>query len=443
VAVPGTVSGLCFALKEYGTLDLKTVLEPALRFARQGYAVDAHDRTAQALVLKELDAHPRDRRRFDVLIRKYLNGGEPWKPDDRFVSPQTRVLEIIAKHGADGFYHGPVAEAILSEIQRSGGILEQDDLSSMAPVVRAPLEGRIDGCEVYAMPPPSSGGVALLESLNILHAWEKTHSDAIGAESLDTAEALHLLAEILKHVFADRAAHLGDADFVKVPVDRLIGNEHAARIAARIDPRRTLPTAEYGDLSGIDDGGTSHFSIIDREGNAVACTETINLLFGSLVVEPEFGIVLNNEMDDFAAEPGKPNAFGLVQSAANAVAPRKKPLSSMCPTIVVREGKAVCAVGASGGPRIISGTLQVLLLMMRGQVRPEEAVARPRIHHQWLPDFLDLDAALLKRTRGELDQRGHHVRLLEGASAVQAVSRRAVGLQGGSDPRKGGRPAGY
>ncbi len=442
IAVPGTVAGLCFALKEYGTLDLKTVMAPALRFARQGYLIDKHDREVQAELLKDI-AEPRDQKRFGPLFRLYLNEGVPWKTGDVFMSPQTKVLELIAANGADGFYRGRVAEAVLTEIRRNGGIISAEDFAAAKPKVRAPLVGEFDGCKVICMPPPSSGGVALLESLNVLSAWEQQNSVKYGDDRLGKGVSLHLLAETLKYAFADRATHLGDADFVKVPVERLTSGEYAVKIAKRIDRDHTHPAAEYGRFAAQDDGGTSHFSIIDREGNAVACTETINLAYGSLVVEPEFGIVLNNQMDDFAAEPGKPNAFGLMQSEANAIQAGKKPLSSMCPTIVVQEGKAIYAVGASGGPRIISGTLQVLLGMMRGHHSPEEAVTEPRIHHQWLPDVLEVEVPLFDEVRGDLERRGHTVRKSEDSSVVQGVSRGGNSLRGGSDPRKGGRSAGY
>lgn len=284
-----------------------------------------------------------------------------------------------------------------------------------------------------------------MESLNIIAAWEKLHpADTLTAVGFDAPPAQHLLVETLKFAFADRANHLGDADFVNVPTARLTGAKHAESIAARIKPERTLATSEYGRRIAPDDAGTSHFSVIDADGNAVSCTETINLAYGSLVVVPEFGIVLNNEMDDFAAEPGKANAFGLMQGEANSIAPGKKPLSSMCPTIVLRDGKAVHALGASGGPRIISATLQVLLRMKRQGMSPSDAVSATRIHHQWLPDVLEVDEAQLETLRPELERRGHTVKHLQSSSAAQAVTRSEKGtLSGGSDPRKHGKPAGY
>ncbi|HUG94009.1 MAG TPA: gamma-glutamyltransferase [Planctomycetaceae bacterium] len=444
VAVPGTVAGLCYASRTYGRLPLRAVLAPAIRLAREGVPVDDHDRQVQKDVLAAFAEHEQYRQRFAPLYQKYLNGGTPWQAGDRFHSPQADVLEAIAERGPDAFYGGPVAEAIVAEMQRGGGLITAADLAGMRPVARQPLQADFDGRHIVTMPPPSSGGVALIETLNLLAASAQAQPDAaVRRADHQSPERLHLLAESFKHAFADRAAFLGDTDFARVPVERLTSADYARRLAARIDRERTQPPAAYGSHALGDDGGTSHFSIIDRDGNAVACTETINTAFGSFVVEPRFGIVLNNEMDDFSAVPGQPNAFGLVQSEANAVEPGKKPLSSMTPTIVVEDGRAVHALGGSGGPRIISSTLQVLLNLTRHGMQPEQAVRLPRIHHQWFPDVLSVEDPLYGEVRGPLERRGHKVERRNRLAVVQAVSRSPDGLRGASDPRKGGRPAGY
>ncbi|MCH7989587.1 MAG: gamma-glutamyltransferase, partial [Planctomycetes bacterium] len=443
-AVPGTVAGLCYAQKQYGRLTLKTVLQPAIRLAKAGIHPDAHQRSLQKSTLREFRNNPEHRKRFQALYEKYLNSGKEWKADDRFHSPLLEVLEQIAERGSDGFYRGPVARALVAESRRGGGLLTPEDLASMQPVVRKPMKGRFDSLEIISMPPPSSGGVALLESLNILSAYEREHpNQRIEKLGLNTPAYLHLLTEAMKHSFADRAAFLGDADFANVPVERLIRRSYAERLAAKIDVNTTKPLKEYGRFLPVDDAGTSHFSIIDHQGNAVACTETINTGFGSYVVEPKYGIVLNNQMDDFAAVPGQPNAFGLIQSEANSVQPGKKPLSSMTPTIVIKDGKAVFALGASGGPRIISSTLQVLLNMTRFGMSPAEAVNQPRIHHQWLPNTLFVEEPLFETVRKPLEQRKHSVARRNNLAAVQAVSRRQDGLRGASQPSKHGKPAGY
>ncbi|MEX2286426.1 MAG: gamma-glutamyltransferase [Planctomycetaceae bacterium] len=444
VAVPGTVAGLCFAQREYGTLDLPSVLAPALRLARDGVVIEDHDLEAQKVTLADLAGQKGDMQRYEPLVRLYLNGGRPWKQGERFHSPQGRVLEIIASRGADGFYRGAVANAVVDELRRRGGIITLDDLAATKPVVRRALRGTIGRFEIVTMPPPSSGGVALLETLNILSAYERAQP-ARRLEQLghNSPEYVHLLAEALKHSFADRAEFLGDADYTTVPVKRLISREYAAELAKRIDSEKTKPLEAYGRYQPVADGGTSHFSIIDAQGNAVACTETINTLFGSYVVEPTYGIVLNNEMDDFAAVPGRPNAFGLIQSEANAVGPGRKPLSSMSPTIVVEEGRAAYATGASGGPRIISAVLQVLINLTRFQMSPADAVAAPRLHHQWLPDVLEVEDPLFAKVAGALKQRGHAVVRPDDDALCQTVSRNRDGLRGASDVRGTGRPDGH
>jgi gamma-glutamyltranspeptidase/glutathione hydrolase len=443
VAVPAHVAGLCHALGAYGTLDLKTVLAPALRLCREGFPVDQHDIGVQKQVIKDFADHPDYRERFATLYRLYVNEGMPWNDGDRFHSPLTKVLESIAEHGADGFYRGAVAEAIVAEMRRGGGLITPADLDMVMPVVREPLRGEFQRHTVLSMPPPSSGGVALLESLNILNALETRNPAAgPGKPSHSSPLFLHVLAESFKHAFADRAAYLGDADFAKVPVTRLTSNKYADDLARQIDLGRTQPPETYGRLVTPDDGGTSHFSILDARGNAVACTETINTHFGSYVVEPKFGIVLNNEMDDFTSLPGVPNAFGLIQSEANAIEPGKRPLSSMTPTIMIRDGRAEFVLGASGGPRIITATIQVLLNMAQFKMSPREAVDAPRIHHQWMPDALEVETDSLASP--ELKGMGHKLRLHREGAVVQAASRDSSGrLRAASDHRKEGRAAGY
>ena len=444
VAVPGDVAGLCYALHEYGTLDLPTVLAPALRLAREGVPVDRQMLSSRKLILARLAGQAGATERYAALHSIYLNNGDPGEEGDRFDSPLADVLQRIADAGSEGFYEGPVADAIVAEVQRLGGLISHEDLNEMEPVVRVPLEGKFDGHVIITMPPPSSGGVALLQMLNTLSAFEEAHPD-IKLESYghNNPDYIHLVTEAMKHAFADRAEFLGDADFADVPVEDLIGHDYAAELATRIDMSSTGSRDFYGQHATPDDGGTSHFSIIDSAGNAVACTETINTAYGSLVVEPRFGIVLNNEMDDFAAVPGQPNAFGLLQSEANAIASRKKPLSSMTPTILVKDGKAVLAVGASGGPRIITATLQVLLNRIRFGMSVHEAVSAPRFHHQWVPEELRVENGIDQAAVDALRRKRHETKRISSLAAAQAATRDAGGLQGASDPRKGGRPSGY
>ena len=443
VAVPGEVAGLCHALEKFGTLDLPTVLAPAIRYCKEGIPVDANMRSVQRRMLKRFEKNPQMREKYAALYKNYLNGGVPWPENSRFYSPLGRVLERIAKEGRAGFYEGEVADALALSLQNAGGIMTKQDLKRIAAKERDVLRGEYLGRTILTMPPPSSGGTALLEILNILTAWMAKHPAEAQAMKHNQADFLQLLTEAMKHAYADRAEFLGDTEFVDVPIQTLISPKYAKQIAERIHLRKTRPLKTYGRMMPLKDAGTSHFSVMDSAGNAVACTETVNTLFGSLFVEPKFGIVLNNEMDDFAAIPGEPNAFGLIQSEANTVQPGKKPLSSMTPTIVLDDGKAVIALGASGGPRIISSTLQVLLNLMRFEMLPGQAVAEPRIHHQWLPNVLSIENPLFKALRKAMEQRGHKVEKRNNLAVVQAILRTKQGLRAASDPRKHGEPAGY
>jgi gamma-glutamyltranspeptidase/glutathione hydrolase len=445
VAVPCTVAGLSYAVKEYGTLDLKTVMLPAIQLARRGVPINEHMRSVQKGMLARIKNGTLNPDEFKTLVDEYLNHGKPWKEDARFYSPQLKTLELIAEYGRDGFYQGAVAEAMVAACGKSaGGILTLEDLKATQPIIRKPLSTNFDGYQILTMPPPSSGGIAIIESFNIIKALEKqTLKHPFGKLKYHSPEEIHLLTEVMKHAFADRAEYLGDADFVPVPIDRLTSGSYASELARRIDPQQTKSIKEYGRYIPPQDGGTSHFSVMDAQGNAVACTETINLTFGSYVVIPKYGIVMNNEMDDFAAISGKPNAFGLIQGKANEIEPGKKPLSSMSPTIAVKDGKAVFSAGASGGPRIISSTLQVLLNMIVFGMTPTQAVDAPRIHHQWVPEDLLLEPELFGQAGEKLKRFGHSTKKSSGLAASQAVSRQPDGLRGHSDPRKHGAAAGH
>ncbi|MEQ8852984.1 gamma-glutamyltransferase [Gimesia sp.] len=445
VAVPCTVAGLSYAVKEYGTLDLKTVMLPAIQLARRGVPINEHMRSVQKGMLARIKNGTLNPDEFKTLVDEYLNHGKPWKEDARFYSPQLKTLELIAEYGRDGFYQGAVAEAIVNACGKSaGGILTLEDLKATQPIIRKPLSTNFDGYQILTMPPPSSGGIAIIESFNMIKALEQqTLKHPFGKLKYHSPEEIHLLTEVMKHAFADRAEYLGDADFVPVPIDRLTSGTYASELARRIDPQQTKSMKDYGRYVPPQDGGTSHFSVMDAQGNAVACTETINLTFGSYVVIPKYGIVMNNEMDDFAAISGKPNAFGLIQGKANEIEPGKKPLSSMSPTIAVKDGKAVFSAGASGGPRIISSTLQVLLNMIVFGMTPTQAVDAPRIHHQWVPEDLLLEPELFDQAGEKLKRFGHSTKQSSGLAASQAVSRQPDGLRGHSDPRKHGAAAGY
>ncbi len=442
VGVPGNVAGLCYAAEKYGTLPIAQLVQPAIDLCRNGVAIDEHDIEVQASTLQKIRSHMGYDARFALLVKGYLNNSVKWKLGDRFHSPQLPALERIAAHGAAGFYQGDVASAICTTVNDESGKMQHTDLQSYTPTERDGLQASFHGQQLISMPPPSSGGIALLQTLQSLEAWEKKQHISLQSLGHNTPDYIHVVTESLKHAFADRAEFLGDTDFVDVPVTKLLNPQYAAQIADRIDLQKTKPVKDYGRFFAKDDAGTSHFSVIDEAGNAVACTETINLTFGSFVVVPEFGILLNNQMDDFTANPGKPNAFGLIQSAANSVAPGKRPLSSMTPTILIKNGKATYACGASGGPRIITATLQNILNHTVFGMTAQQSVTAPRFHHQWSPDELLLEPSLFNAASASLKARGHTTKQASALAATQSAALDTPQITGGSDPRKHGQPAG-
>ena len=445
-AVPGTVAGLLSALEHYGTLDRATVLEPAIRAAREGVAVDANHLAACQHLATMFAEYPQRKELAQSIWANLCSHGEIQVGDVIRQPGQARALELIAQHGADAFYRHEIADAMIETMQRSGGPMTRDDLAAYAVEPTQPLQGSFGDYEVLTMPPPSSGGIAMLQMLGI---YDRRAGD-FGHPEHNSIEYVHLLAEAMKHAFADRAEFLADARFAEVPVEKLLAEQYLDELASRVHPSRTLADRfDYGSVTPANaeqsiDGGTSHLSVIDADGMAVACTETINLIFGSLVTVEPFGFVLNNEMDDFTTIPGQPNAFGLAQSDRNLPEPGKRPLSSMSPTIFLRDGQAVAIAGASGGPRIITGTLQVLLNATAFDMPPQQAVAQPRFHHQWLPEVLEFENRWMndraKRVLGEI---GHVTQQREDVGVVQIITIDGSTIRAASDPRKGGAPAGY
>jgi gamma-glutamyltranspeptidase/glutathione hydrolase len=436
VGIPGEVAGMAELAKKHGTMPLAKLLEPAIRLARDGYPAGKHLAATIAQVQEAIRQSP-------GLAANFLGaGGKPPAAGETIRQPQlARTLQRIADEGAQAFYGGEIAKAIVAATGAAGGILSEDDLKNYRPVWREPLELDFRGYEIVAMPPPSSAGV-VLEVLGILR------DDDLAKRGHNSTSYLHLLAEALKDAFADRAGFYGDPIAVNVPLPRLLSVENTSRLRQRIDPEDVRLWTQYG--SSIEpaeappaDGGTSHLSVIDRKGNAVACTTTINTAFGSMVVAGDTGIILNNEMDDFSAQPGAGNVYGLIGSEANSIAPGKRPLSSMSPTIATRDGKAVLALGGSGGPFILSGTVQVLLNSIVFDQSAGDAVAAPRIHHQWVPAVLVAEEALAPATREGLRQLGHRVETLRQTGAVQLVRRRGERFEGAGDPRKHGGAAGW
>lgn len=437
VATPGEIAGLAAALERYGTLSLAAVMQPAIRLARDGFVLEKH-------LAEEIAASRAGLRADPLLARTFLHpDGSPLRAGETVREPDlAATLQRIADEGPGAFYRGDIATRIAHSVQAAGGVLSEADLGAYRPQWRSPLWSRHRRDVVITMPPPSSGGGALVEMLQILK-----HDD-LAALGQNSARYVHLVTEAMEHAFADRARFYGDPDFVHVPLDRLLAPANTAALRRRISSTRTLSRKAYGSGIGTGraaaaDAGTSHLSVMDAAGNAVACTATINTSFGSMVMAGDTGIVLNNEMDDFSAQPGAPNVYGLIGNEANAIAPGKRPLSSMTPTVVIRDGTPVLAVGGSGGPLIISATTEVLLNALDFDMDATAAVAAPRFHHQWTPAVLAIEPRLPAQTQLVLARYGYVVKEMSSMGAVQAVTRSGAGFEGAADPRKGGEAAGW
>lgn len=426
VAVPGEVRGLARLLRDFGTLPLATVLAPSIRYAADGFPVGRH-------LAEELRANAAEIRSRADLAAIYLKpDGEPFAEGDTLVqSDLASTLRAIAASGEQVFYEGAIAEKIARTVAEQRGLLGAEDLRSYRVRLRAPLRTRYRGFTVVTAPPPAGGGI-VLEILNVLSGY-----DLHGAGTSRTF-ALHRIAQAEAVAFRDRARFYGDPDFTDVPIAQLVSMEHAAEL------RREIATGAAANVAPpAEKGGTAHTSVIDEHGNAVAVTSTINTAFGSMVVVPGTGIVLNNEMDDFSAAPGVANVYGLVGNEANAIRAGKRPLSSMSPTLVLRERTPVLALGGSGGPRIITAAVETLVNVLDFGMPLEAAVAAPRIHHQAVPDRLFFEPALDPPLAAGLRKLGHELAEAHDLGAVQAVQLTSQGLVGVSDPRKGGAAAGW
>lgn len=424
VAVPGESRGLAQLVREHGALGHAQVAAGAIRQASRGYPVGGHlGRALSRTTYADVQSL------FTVQGRVASAGVTVRNP------ALARTLKRWVRSAGEDLHTGRGAEAIVQSTD--GGIVTSDDLAGYTPVYRDPIVSRYKGYTLITMPPPSSGGVVLGQVLNVLEAYDL---ESLGHNS---SAYLHLLTEAMKHAYADRAHHLGDPGFVEVDVAGLLAGARVSEVRSKIDRTQTFETAYYGPvIAPPRDGGTQHISVVDAQGLGVALTTTINTSFGSGVVVEALGIPLNNEMDDFSAAPGVANAYGLVGNAANAIAPGKRPLSSMTPTVVLdKGGQVVFVVGASGGSTIISGTLQTFLNMAVFDMDPQAAVAAARIHHQWVPDKLFVEPEIPKDVLDNLRALGHEVDVRPGYTAVQAVRRVDGGFEGGSDPRKGGWPA--
>ncbi|MGP3590568.1 gamma-glutamyltransferase [Vagococcus sp. WN89Y] len=424
---PGTVAGFSLALEKYGTLPLNKVVQPAIKLAKQGFVVN--DALADDLKTYGSEVLPQHANSKAIFWKE----GEPLKKGDKLVqSNLAKSLEMIAEKGPDAFYKGDIAAQIAQEMSKNGGLITQEDLANYKAVERTPISGDYRGYQIYSMPPPSSGGIHIVQILNILENFD------LAKYGFGSADAMHLMAEAEKYAYADRSEYLGDPDFVKVPWQALTNKDYAKSIAEKIELNKARPSSEIrpGKLEPYESNQTTHFSVVDKDGNAVAVTYTLNTTFGTGIVAGDTGILMNNEMDDFSAKPGVPNVYGLVGGDANAVGPAKRPLSSMSPTIVLKDGKTWLVTGSPGGSRIITTVLQMVVNSIDFGMNVAEATNAPRFHHQWLPDELRVEKGFSPDTLKLLADKGQKVVVKEAMGSTQSIMVTPDGmLYGASDPR--------
>ena len=423
--VPGTVAGMEYALKKWGTMPLSKVLEPAIKLADKGFIVS--DVLAQTLKEEKSTLG-----KWSASKAIFFKNGEPLKSGDLLVQKDlAKSLRLIAKQGAKAFYQGEIATKIAKEMQSQGGTMTLEDLKAYKVVERQPIIGDYRGYKVVTMPPPSSGGVHLIEILNMLEHYP------IKEDGVNSAKNIHHMAESMKLAYADRSEYLGDPDFVKIPVTGLTSKAYANERVKTIDDNKARLSSNIkpGKPQPYESDQTTHFSVMDKAGNAVAVTYTLNLNFGSGIVVEGTGILLNNEMDDFSVKPGVPNAFGLVGGAANAIEAKKRPLSSMTPTIVMKNNKPWLVTGSPGGARIITTVLQSVVNTIDHEMNPAEAIITPRVHHQWLPDELRVEEGISPDTIKLLQDKGHKVVTKAPMGRIQIIQADDSGFYGYSDPR--------
>ena len=432
--VPGALAVYEFAVEHYGKRKLSDLILPAAELADGGFVLDK----SYALNLKGVAA---EMGQFSSSRAVFFKMAKPLARGDVLKQPElAATYRSIAGQGSDWFYRGPFAQAVDQWMKRNGGILTAEDFRSYKVSLRDPVCSSYRGYTIIGFPPPSSGGVHVAQMLNIL--------DNFNLPSLGEAERLHVMTEAMKLAFADRAYWLGDPEFVKVPRG-LMDRNYAATLAGKINREHVALVSSQGAPpdweTDVFKKHTTHFSVADADGNWVACTATINTSFGSKVVIPGTGVVMNNQMDDFSIQPGVSNYFGLIGGHANAVAPGKRPLSSMSPTLVLKDGNPIVALGAAGGPKIISQVELELVCLLDLGMSPEETLAQPRIHHQWSPNQLMIEKALPSRVQAELARRGHKLKKLPamGVSQIVARSPDGKGFVGAADPRAGGNAAGW
>jgi gamma-glutamyltranspeptidase/glutathione hydrolase len=431
--VPGTVRGLEYAWQKYGRKSWGELVAPSVQLAAKGFEVSWG-------LARSLRAAQDKLERFPDSKRIFLADGKLFEPGDRLVQPDlARTLDRVARFGSRDFYEGETARLLAAAMESNGGVLTLDDLKKYTVVEDKPLAGAYRGYTILTAPPPSSGGVGILQMLGVLEGSDFEKSGA------GSAASLHFMAEAMRRYFADRSEHLGDPEFVKVPVSKLLGRRYIEDLRKSIDPAHATPSEQVkpGKLDQYESSETTHYTVVDAEGNAVAVTYTLNSGYGCGVTAPGLGFLLNDEMDDFAPVPGQPNKYGLIQGEANAVRPGAHPLSSMTPTIVLRDGKLYLTVGTPGGPTIINSVLQVLVNVLDFKMNLQEAVNAPRIHHQWLPDEMRMERGFSPDTIELLKARGHQIKVVSSIGEVAAIRSEGGWLEGAADPRTEGTAKGY
>lgn len=437
VGVPGVVDGMIKAIERYGRLPLETVIMPAVKLAREGYPLS----WTQA---QELNDYRSAFEKYKSSSRYFIpQDSGKWQEGDLFKQVDlAETLQRVARFGRDGFYSGQTADLLVDEMRRQGGLISYEDLDAYNSVWREPAEASFRGYNLFIMPPPSSGSIAIHQILDML----RPHS--LKDRGLNSARYVHLLSESMRRAFADRAHFLGDPDYVDIPVERLTNNDYNKSRMADFNwnSATSSDSISHGEIPSFSESSeTTHYSVIDEDGNAVAVTTTLNGSFGSKLAVSRAGFMLNNEMDDFTAKPGEPNMFGLIQGEANAVEPGKRMLSSMSPTIVTKDGKVRMVLGAAGGPRIITATLQAFLNLAVFEMEPQKAVSTPRIHHQWMPDRLYIEPmGLSPDTRQLLEEKGHQIQARSTIGRLHLIYVDEEGLRyGAPDPRGNGMAEGY
>ena len=431
--VPGTVRGLALALKKYGTKSWRSMVEPAERLALDGVPV-TWDLARSLRNSRRLARFPESRRIF-LNQGRYFSLGDTLKQQDL-----ATTLGRLAREGPDEFYKGKTARLIVADMAANGGTIAAEDLAAYTPVERRPVSGTYRGHAILSAPPPSSGGAGVIQMLNILEEYD------LAATGAGSATTIHLVAEAMRRFFADRAQFFGDTDFVEIPLQGMLSKEYAATRRESIRTDRSTPSADVGNSAPAfyESDETTHYSVIDPAGNAVAVTYTLNGGYGSGVTAKGTGVLLNNEMDDFTAKPGRPNAYGLLQSENNAIEPGKRPLSAMSPTIVLDGGRPRLVLGAQGGPTIITSVTLVILDVIDFGMNVQQAVDFPRFHHQWMPDTLYLEpSGHSAETRYALESRGHRLNLGRSLGHVEAIEASEGILMGAADSRSEGVAAGF